>query len=333
MPDVRADRAAAAAAMLAGRSIVLCAHVNPDGDATGAVLALTLALRTAGVDAVPTLADPHDAPASYAFLPGFELYRPPAHLAAPDVFVAVDVPNLARLDSASALATGARSLVVIDHHVDNARFGAVNLVDPDAAAVGQMVWRMLPDLGVRPTPDIAQCCYVALLTDTGRFSYGNTDPTALRDAADMIEAGADPLHSYTMVYEGRSAAYLRLLSVVLSRITHANGGQVAYSWYTPEDLASTGASVGETEDLVDVVRTVGDVEVVFLLKEIDGSTRLSLRAKDSFDVGSVARALGGGGHHAASGASVDGGVPEALAALLPLLPGGHSVAGDGGGAD
>jgi phosphoesterase RecJ-like protein len=210
----------------------------------------------------------------------------------------------------------------VDHHPDNALFGAVNVVDPAAAATGQILWRMLPSLGVRPTPEIAQCLYVAVMTDTGRFSYGNTDAGVLRDAAAMLDAGADAFGAYAAVYERRSPGYLRLLGLTLSRVTHANGGLVAYSWITDEDIASCGALPGETEDLVDVVRTVGDVEAVLLLKPNGESTRVSLRAKAGFDVGAAARTLDGGGHHAASGATVAGGLDEALAAVLPLLPGG-----------
>lgn len=312
----------AAEAMLGARTVVLCGHVNADGDSAGSVLGLALALRAAGIDAIPTSADPEGGPRAYSFLPGFDLFRPAAGLAAPDVFVAMDAPNASRLGEAENLAHEAGTLVVLDHHPDSACFGHINVVDWRAAAVGQIVWRLLPALGVAPTRDIAQCLYVAVMTDTGRFSYGNTDSSALRDAAAMVDAGADPHATYEAVYERRSAGFLRLLGVVLSRVTHANGDKVAYSWYEPQDLVVTGARMDETEDLVDFVRTVGDVDVVFLLKAGEGDCRVSLRAKDSFDVGSVARSLGGGGHAAAAGASCPGGIDEALEAILPQLPGG-----------
>lgn len=322
MSDVTADAREVADVLLAARSIAICAHVNPDGDAVGATLGMTMALQSQGISVTPTLADDGSAPVSYAFLPGFPLYRPASELSPPDVFLAIDSPNLSRLAAAEELARKSRSIVVIDHHPDNVRFGVANYVDPEAAAVGQMVWRMLPALGTTPDPSIAMCLYVALMTDTGRFSYGNTSPEALRDAADMLDAGAHAFRAYMAVYETRSSGYLRLLGLTLSRITHANSGRVAYSWISPRDLEATGAMPEETEDLVDTVRAVEAVDVVFLLKAVDGQCRVSLRAKGSFDVGETARALGGGGHHAAAGATVSGGVTEALDALLPLLPGG-----------
>ncbi len=322
MAEPSHDIAAAARALLGAESVVVCGHVNPDGDSVGSTLAITMALRAAGVSATPTLADDRGAPVTYAFLPGLDMYRPVSELEPPDVFVAIDAPNLSRLGVAADLARAARTLIVVDHHPDNTMFGHVNVVDPQAAAVGQVLCGLLPALGVETTPEMAMCLYVGIMTDTGRFSYGNTSASVLRDAASLVDSGADPFRAYEAVYEARSAAYLRLLGLTLSRISHANGGRVAYSWISDDDLTVTGTLPEETEDLVDVVRTVADVDAVVMVKVLASETRLSLRAKGSFDVGAAARALGGGGHDAAAGASVPGGLEDALAAVLPLLPGG-----------
>jgi len=320
--DAVATERAVAGALLSARSVVVCAHVNPDGDAVGAVLALTLALRSAGVNAVPTLADKHAAPATYSFLDGFDLYRPSAGLEAPDVFVALDTPTWTRLGSAEPLARSAKSVVVIDHHSDDACYGELNLVDADAAATASIIWRLLPLLRVGPSPAIATACYVALMTDTGRFSYGNTTPRALRDAADMIEAGAEAHRLYAKVYESRTAPALALLGRVLSRITLANEDRVVYSWITADDLAETGALAEETENLVDAVRQTARVDAVVIFKEERHAVKVSLRAKcPTLDVGAIARSFGGGGHFAAAGATLDGPLDDAIDAVLRVLPG------------
>jgi phosphoesterase RecJ-like protein len=318
----RLDWDGAVSALTSAGSVVACAHVDPDGDAIGSVLAATLALRSIGLAVVPTLADDATVPSTYSFLPGSDLFVPAADITPPDVFLALDTPSPARLGVAQRLADDARLVVVADHHPDNRRFGDVELFDPRAAATGQIVWRLLKHLGVAPTRDVAQCLYVALMTDTGRFSYGNTDRRALRDAANMVIAGADAYAAYDATYERRSAGSLRLLGLALSRVTIANGGHVAYSWVTDEDLAATGTNISETENLVDAVRQLGGVDAVFLAKVIGGHVRISLRSKTGADVGAAARELGGGGHAAAAGATVDGDLDDALAALLPLLPGG-----------
>lgn len=320
--DAVATERAVAESLLAARTVTVCAHVNPDGDAVGATLALTLALRSVGINAVATLADTHAAPGTYSFLDGFDLYHPVLGLDAPDVFVALDTPTWVRLGVAEKLARSARDVIVIDHHSDDACFGHLNLVDSTAPATASIIWRLLPLLGVQPTPAIAAACYVGLMTDTGRFSYNNTTPRALRDAADMIEAGAQANRLYSRVYEQRTAPALALLGRVLSRITLANGGRVVYSWIGAHDLAETGALAEETENLVDAVRQTGGVDAVVIFKEDHDGVKVSLRAKcPTLDVGAIARSFGGGGHFAAAGATLGLPLDDAINAVLHVLPG------------
>ncbi len=302
-------------------SVVVGAHVNPDGDAVGSVLGLTIALHDAGIAALPVLADEGPGPSTYSFLPGFALLASAEELAVPDVFVAIDTPNLDRLGAAAPLARDARRLIVIDHHPDNSAFGSVNLLDPGASACAQMIWRLLRRLEVEPTAEVALCLYVGLLTDTGRFQYNNTTPAALRDAAEMIEAGADPADTARLVYENRSSAAMALDARTLSRLTLANDGRVAYAWIDEVDFAETGAQADETEHLIDEIRVLGGIDVAALLRIRDTEVRVNLRSKTGYDVGSVARTFGGGGHAAAAGFSYSGTMDQLLAELLPRLPG------------
>lgn len=314
-----------ARALAGARSVAVCAHVDPDGDAIGSTLGITRALRQLGAEVLPLLAEDRAAPETYAFLPGFADLRPASAVTAvPEVFVALDTPNLDRLGAAAAIASGAREVLVIDHHPDNAAFGAVNLVDPAAAAVGQIVWRLLPLLGVEPDAGLALCSYVALLTDTGRFQYSNSDGAVLRDAAAMVDAGVDIHAVYERIYESQSLGHIEIVGRVKSRIVLANGGRVAYSWVSDEDFAETGATHETTENLVDAIRVIGGPDVVFLAKKAGGSCRVSLRAKGHADVGGVARRFGGGGHVAAAGFTFGCDLETLLPQLLPLLPGGEA---------
>jgi phosphoesterase RecJ-like protein len=276
-----------------------------------------------GVPAVPTLADDRLAPDTYAWLPGFALFTPAADLEAPEVFVALDTPNLQRLGVARELAESAEKLVVIDHHPDATEYGDVHAIFPHAAASGQIVWKLLEALDLEPKHELALCCYTALLTDTGRFSYQNTTSDALRDAADMIDAGVDPSEVARLAYQTRSAASLALEARAMSRLASANHDLVAYTWIDDADFEETGARPEEVEHLPEAIRVVDTIEVAVLLRQRGGEVRGNLRAKTSFDVGSVARSLGGGGHTAAAGFTVENAnVSDVLALLLPMLPGG-----------
>lgn len=314
----------AAIALRRASSVVVCAHVRPDGDAIGSVLGMTLALRSAGIPAVPTLADDREPPSTYAFLPGHSLYVNAADLEAPDVFVALDTPVPERLGVARPLMEAAETVIVFDHHPDATHYGAHCVCDPTMAATGQIVWNFLEALEVRPTPEMALPLYVALLTDTGRFAYDNTSPDALRVAAAMLEAGVDAAEAARLVYQERSEASLEIEARALSRLVTANDGHVAATMLSDLDFTDTGARPEEAEHVVDAVRALGGVDVVVVLRQRGTEVRVNLRSKTGADVGRVARQFGGGGHHAAAGFTVeDSTVDAVLTELLPLLPGGE----------
>jgi len=317
-----ADHRAVARVLRSAPSVVIGSHVDPDGDAVGSCLGLARALDRARIPCEVVLASGLSVPTTYAFLPGADRFRDPATVAAPAVFVALDSPELRRLGAAEDLARSASTIVMIDHHPDAVPEGHVNVFDSTAAATGCLVWELLAHLDVTADAEIASCLYTALLTDTGRFSYSNTTPDALRTAAAMVEAGADPSGLFVATYENRSAAAQRLIGLTLERITPVNGGLVAYSWVTAEDFASTGALPEEAENLIDHVRALRGVDVVLLAKTDGKTVKGSLRAKTDTDVGAVARRFGGGGHRAAAGFTFAGDLDSLLAEMLPHLPGG-----------
>jgi phosphoesterase RecJ-like protein len=312
-----------ARALVESNEVILCGHIDPDGDAVGSVLGLALALEALGVRVQRVTADDDPAPGTYAFLPGFELFAAAADTETSQTFVALDTPQLSRLGAAAPLAESCERLLVLDHHPDAQEFGDLALLDAEAAAVGQMIWRLLPSMGVSPDSDMATCLYVSLVTDTGRFQYSNTTPSVLTDTAGMVATGVDIADVYRRLFESRSAQALVLTGRVLSRLSLVNDGRVAWTWLESADLEETGARPEDTENLADAVRTVAGVDVVFVVKSGADGSKVSLRAKGSFDVGEVARALGGGGHRAAAGFASEDSRDAVVERLLPHLPGGQ----------
>ena len=305
-------------------SVVICGHVRPDGDAMGSVLAMTLALRENGIPAVPTLADLEEPPSSYGFLPGFGLYVSADQLEAPDVFIAMDCPTMARLGAGEPLAKSAGTIIVLDHHPNGDSYGTINAVDSAASATAQLVWQFARTLG-DPSTDVAECCYVGLVTDTGRFSYGNTSALALRDAAEMVDAGVSPADIAHHVYQSRTSASLAIESRALSRLTLTNAGHVAYTWLTDADFAELDVLPQEAENLPDAIRVIGGIDAAVLLRQHATEVRVNLRSKTGADVGAVAARFGGGGHKAASGFTYEGDIETLMPLLLPLLPGGDQA--------
>lgn len=319
---MRASFHHALVALRRARSVVVCAHVRPDGDAMGSVLGLTLALRDNGIAAIPTLPHGSHVPKTYAFLPGSSLFVPAHDLEVPDVFVAMDSPTLDRLGDAAKLANGAETIIVVDHHPDTQPFGAIMLHDQTAASTTQIVWEFVKEFGSPASADVALACYAGLITDTGRFCYDNTTAASLRAGAEMVEAGVDPGETAVYIFQSRSAASLAMEARAMSRLTFANGGRVAYAWVNDADFEEIGALPEEAESLPDAVRVVENIDVAIMLRQAGGEVRVNLRSKAGFDVAAVARAFGGGGHHAASGMTYAGTMDDLLPQLLAILPGG-----------
>ena len=230
-------------------------HENPDGDALGSLLAVTLALRQLGKDVVMYLPGPTPLPREYAFMPLDELVREAPADAADRVLLAVDCAKEDRIGDEAALAR-ARLVLDIDHHHDNTRFGDLNLIVADASSTGEVLRDVFAELGVALTPELAEPLYIALVTDTGRFQYANTTPKALRLAAELVEAGADIHAVFQQVYESVEFAKLKLLARALDRAEVLEGGRIVVSHLLRTDFAEVGASEPYSEGLIDYLRAV-----------------------------------------------------------------------------
>ena len=196
----------------------------------------------------------------------------------------------------------------------------VGVIRPSAAAAGIIVAEFIDHLGIELDADMATCLFCAIVTDTGRFQYQNADGEAFSVASKLVEAGASPSDIALHVYQSDRLAYLYLESKVMGRIITFSDGRIAYSYATLADIKASGVAVSECDGLVDVVRRVSGADVIMFLKQVsENQVRGNLRSKSSLDISTVARALGGGGHPAASGFPFEGTVDEALETSLPLL--------------
>jgi len=303
--------------------IAICAHTSPDGDALGSVLALAGIIRAGweGKQVDCLLADDAPVPRIYEFLPGAgDMVRACNYEATPDLFIALDLPTIDRLNQAAEVCRRSHKIAVMDHHPSREPFGDASVVRPDAAAAGVIVTEFALWLGIDIDPDMAQNLLCAIITDTGRFQYQNADDEVFCVASHLVEHGASPSEVSLNVYQSFRVQYLHLKSLVLGRIKTFENGRIAYSYATQADLDRTGADLDECDGLIDVVRSVEGCEVAFFLKTVPGGkVRGNLRSKGELDVSGVARLMGGGGHKAAAGFTSNTDIDETLAAVLPHL--------------
>lgn len=319
-PDLAGSLRAAAGALAKARSIVVLGHVGPDGDALGSSLALALAARNAGKDAVATFGEPFVVGGQYRFLADDLLVAPAAVTHGVDLAVACDTANLERLGSAAAIAQSAAQVLVIDHHVSNSPFGDVTLIDPTAAATAQLVYHLLAELEWRLTPDIATALYTGLVTDTGRFQYSSTTPEVHRIAAELLAAGVEPDHVSRHIYEESPFGYLHLAAAVLARAQLDEEVSLVWSTLHQSDLAAAAIGYEDADGLINLIRIAREAEVSCLLRELDqGKIKGSLRSRGGVDVNVVAGALGGGGHHNAAGFTFTGSAEDAISRVRAAL--------------
>src|SRR5690349_22086399 len=315
MTQTSSDLQAVVAALREGERFLVVTHENPDGDALGSLLAATLGLRQLGKDVVMFLAGMAPVPREYAFMQLDDLQRDvPADIADRTV-VAVDCAKADRIGPDTRLLDEAVSVIDIDHHHDNTRFGDVNLIVADASSTGEVLSDVFAELGVEITPEIAEPLYIALVTDTGRFQYANTTPKSLRLAAELVEAGADVHAVFQQVYESVEFAKLKLLARALERARVLEGGRVVVSYLVRTDFAEVGAAEPYSEGIIDYLRAVEGAELAVLIREpprdSGPSRRVSLRASvDELDVSTIARLFDGGGHRQAAGFSAEQSVDE-----------------------
>lgn len=283
---------------------VLITHEHPDGDAVGSLLGMHRVLEALGKDSVMFICE-QELPLPYEYR---WLGLDGAQGSVPEdiedrVIVFLDCGNIDR-NPVEAFRSESATILNIDHHHDNTRFGTVDHVVGQASCTAELVWGLMPGLGIELTAEIAEPLYVGLITDTGRFMYENTGVRAHVMAAECIAAGVAPARVNRAVYEGWPESKLRLFALGLGNARRVRGGALTFSMLSARDFADTGAEDSYTEGIVDRLRAVQGTKVAALARELDGDAgwKVSLRSSDGeVDVSLIAREAGGGGHRQAAG--------------------------------
>jgi bifunctional oligoribonuclease and PAP phosphatase NrnA len=312
----------AAEALSAATSVALACHVNPDADALGSMLGLSNHLRAMGKETVCSFPnDPFEPPRWASLLPGTEALVPPSAFPEdPPVMVTCDVASLDRLASLGGAAVRAKTLIWIDHHVTNDGRGTIPIIDPAASSTCELVWRLVKELGGEIQIETAMCLYAGLVTDTGRFQYEAVKPDTLRLAAELREYPFEHTRLVQALYEDNGVAYLRLLGIALGRVRVEPGADLVWTYLTRADLEAADVDPGETDDLIDVVRTAREADVAAVIKQQpDGRFKVSLRSRGGHDVAAAASRFGGGGHRLASGYTSSQGLVATVESLKGAL--------------
>jgi phosphoesterase RecJ-like protein len=303
------------ATLRGAKSIAIVSHRDPDPDTIGSGIALGLALDSLGKRVTLHCADP--VPDAARFLAWADRYVADPPPATADLIVTVDFGSAER--AKFALPAGP-TLVNIDHHASNDRFGSVNLVDATSAATAELVSRVIDALGVRWTGDMATAALVGIMTDTGSFQFPSTDARALERAARLREAGADLQAITYNVFRNKRFQALKLWGFAFARLRREQDGQLVWTEVTRADFASADALDEDVSGLVEQIARANGMRVALLFNEHDaGRIKVSCRTSawaPSVDAAAVMARFGGGGHVRAAGALATGNATEVREAVL-----------------
>lgn len=295
----------------------LIAHISPDGDTLGSALALYGVLRELQKD-VQVVCD-NRVPPNYTFLPGAQNVVMPEAARKLPYAIGIDCADAMRMGGSGALFDTARYTVNIDHHVTNSAYAKLNIVDSDASATGEIIYKLAVLLLPRLTESVSTCLYTAILTDTGSFAYSNTTPETMRIAADILESGIDTYEINRLVYRTLPYHKVKLLGRAINNMELLFDGKLGITVVTAEEMKELNAEEEDSEGIIDYVRDVDSVEIAIMLREVDkGVFKASLRSKRYVDVSKISRVMGGGGHAFAAGYTVNGTSQEVYSSAVAL---------------
>jgi phosphoesterase RecJ-like protein len=292
------------------KNIVIASHIRPDGDAIGSLLGLGLALRDTGKSVQMILVD--GVSSSFKHLEGSDLI-----LKAPtgehDTFVTVDCADFKRVGK--VFENFGSPDINIDHHKTNERFGKINLIEPEEVATAAILTKELPAWGYTITKPIAAALLTGIVTDTLGFRTSNTNPSALRLCAQLMDTGVDMTELYMKALVSKSFPAARYWGAGLSKLEHQDG--IVWATLTLEDRKKSGYTGNDDADLINIISAIEGHKVgMIFVEQNDQHVKISWRALEpGVDVSGVAKHFNGGGHAAAAGADI----PGALSEVQPLV--------------
>lgn len=303
--------------------ILLTTHINPDGDAIGSLTAMGILLDKLHKKTV--LYNESSVPSVYSFLP--LVNRVEQNIGSAniyDVAIVLDCGDLQRVGKACSIIERIPVVINIDHHSSNDGFGDAQLVDVNACATTEIVYRLFKKVGVPINQDAAASIYTGILTDTGSFCFSNTNETSFAIAKEMVKLGVEPCVIARHIYESNSFERMKLLGFALDSIEIFYNGTISMMTITRDMLVKSGASREDTTGIVNHAKSIRGVNTAILIQEIinnhsrkkSSRFHVSLRSNGAVDVAVIASSFGGGGHANAAGFTIEAKLPEIKSKIM-----------------
>ncbi len=290
------------------KRFLISSHVHLEPDALGSELAFASLLKALGKQAV--VVNDEFTPIRYRFMPGAKDIKVNTNLLF-DAAVVLDCSDLNRIGRVRRLINDRMSIINIDHHISNNKFGDYNLVDKNASSACEIVYEIFKNLRVRLNKDVAFNLYCGIITDTGSFHYANTSSNTLAIAAKLVNLGLDINSIYRQVNKIDKLSHACLIGKLLSQAKSDFKGKIIYL-SLPDEVGVGDAIVRDLADqALNILRLIEKAEVFILLRAIKNNkyVRLNLRSNGKVDVNRIAKVFNGGGHKRAASATIEGKLP------------------------
>ncbi len=316
------------------RRPLLLSHAKPDGDAIGALVATRNALRDRGLDPAALVFDP--IPDRYRFLVdevpiarlGEDITLSELDSIKLDGVIVLDTCSYSQLlPIAQWLRTSRLPTLAIDHHVTRDGLADTYLIDESASATCLILYEWLKSNKWAIDRSTAEALFVGIATDTGWFRHSNTDARSLTVAAELVDLGVQPFAMFDALFQHESAARFRLRAAVVNRLELLASGRLAVLTLPTSLFSETGATLADTEDLVnEPLRIASTIVSVMLVEQSAGLVRVGFRSRApidgsslDIDVAAVAVQFGGGGHRRAAGARINATLENAKRQVIEAL--------------
>lgn len=298
--------------ILAADNIAIITHINPDGDCTGSAIALRELIKALGKDA--DIYNENACPSFMDFLSGDTVFNrfDEKDGIRYDLNIFIDCGGKDRAGNVDWVCKNCTCTINIDHHGTNPMYGDINIVDGGASATGLLIYDFYKVCGIDFTKYTSELIYVALMMDTGNFSYSNTDKKTHTVAGELLEYGIDTAMLSQKLFRTTTYNRLKLTAKAFETLKTYCDGKIAVINVTKAMYRDTDTDSSDSESFVGTVRDIEGVDIAVLLRDTtDGkSVKVSFRSNNDIDVSKIAEEFGGGGHFNAAGCSIEGKIPE-----------------------
>lgn len=305
--------------IMKSNSIAITFHSSPDGDSIGSATALTLALRKLGKKC--NILSKEKLSNTFSYIKIFdevngEDFEVPNET---ELLIVLDCGDVKRINANINLQNRNYEVINIDHHMSNEMYGDLNYVDTKAAAVGEIIYKVIEKLNIVIDNDMAEGVYTSLLTDTGSFRHSNTTKNTHEVAGKIIDTGINFSEIHRKIFDNKEFNRIKLYGKVIETMTLECNSNAVFMILEQSMLEELNLENTDTSDLLMFGTKVASADVTVLIKEAEGGVKVSLRSKEKVDVRKVAEKFDGGGHIRAAGCFIEKNPMECKKQLIDML--------------